>query len=259
MAVRCIGLSVHQQVQLPQRAQRLALPMRPLTARNTIEGRKKRAGASRLPPTVNWCRKAFLGANFVCFPLSPTAVCPTGAGQGERMDSLKNFIKGLTETPQSEPIPGSTQMPNSAGGYAWAVDDWTRLMRFLILGSEGGTYYISERKLTQENAEAVARCIAEDGARTVRTIVEVSEAGRAPKNDPAIFALALCATLGDAETKRAAFEAVPRVCRTGTHLFHFAQFVDGLRGWGRGLREAVAAWYAMPPRKLALQAIKYQA
>src|SRR5687767_15524316 len=121
----------------------------------------------------SWCRKAFLGANFVCFPLSPTAVCPTGAGQGERMDSLKNFIKGLTETPQSEPIPGSTQMPNSAGGYAWAVDDWTRLMRFLILGSEGGTYYISERKLTQENAEAVARCIAEDGERTVPNIVEV--------------------------------------------------------------------------------------
>ena len=26
-------------------------------------------------------------------------------------------------------------------GHAWAVDDWTRLRRFLILGSEGGSYY----------------------------------------------------------------------------------------------------------------------
>ena len=34
-------------------------------------------------------------------------------------------------TPQSQPIPGSTQVPNSAGGYAWQVDDWTRLDRFL--------------------------------------------------------------------------------------------------------------------------------
>lgn len=85
----------------------------------------------------------------------------------------------------------------------------------------------------------------------------MSEAGRAPKNDPAIFALALCSALGDAATKRAAFSALPRVCRIGTHLFHFAQYVDGLRGWGRGLRDAVAAWYAMPPAKLALQAIKY--
>ena len=85
----------------------------------------------------------------------------------------------------------------------------------------------------------------------------MSESGRAPKNDPAIFALALCVTLGDAETKRAAKEALPRVCRIGTHLFHFAQYVDGMRGWGRGLREAVAAWYAMPAAKLALQGVKY--
>ena len=34
--------------------------------------------------------------------------------------------------------------------------------------------------------------------------------------------------------------------------------MQGLRGWGRGLREAVAAWYAMPAGKLALQGVKYQ-
>ena len=46
--------------------------------------------------------------------------------------------------PQSAPIAGSGQVPNSAGGFAWAVDDWTRLRRFLVLGSEGGSYYASE-------------------------------------------------------------------------------------------------------------------
>src|SRR5436190_24262221 len=125
------------------------------------------------------------------------------------------------QTPQDEPIPGSTQVPNSAGGFAWAVDDWVRLDRFLILGSEGGTYYISERKLTAENAQAVDRCIAVDGPRTVARIVEISQAGRAPSNDPALFALALCATKGDDATKRAAFAALPQVARIGTHLFHF--------------------------------------
>jgi 60 kDa SS-A/Ro ribonucleoprotein len=174
------------------------------------------------------------------------------------MKNLTAYVKNLTHTPQSQPIPGSAQVPNSGGGFSWAVDDWTRLDRFLILGSEGGTYYITERKLTQENAEAVARCIAADGPRVVARIVEISEAGHAPKNDPAIFALALCAALGNDETKRAAFEALTRVCRTGTHLLHFAQFADGLRGWGRGLRDAVGAWYAMPAGKLSLQAVKYQ-
>ena len=66
-------------------------------------------------------------------------------------------------TPQSEPIPGTNQVPNSAGGFAWELDDWARLDRFLVLGSEGGTYYVGERKLTRENAAVVARCIAADG------------------------------------------------------------------------------------------------
>lgn len=174
------------------------------------------------------------------------------------MKHLKAFINTPNITPQSEPIPGSGQAPNSTGGFSWAVDDWTRLDRFLILGSEGGTYYITERKLTAENAEAAIRCIADDGLRAVARILEISESGRAPKNDPAIFALALAATLGNDAVKKAAFEALPRVCRTGTHLFHFTEFVDGMRGWGRGLRQAVAGWYTMPAGKLAYQAIKYQ-
>jgi 60 kDa SS-A/Ro ribonucleoprotein len=174
------------------------------------------------------------------------------------MKNLSNYIKNLSSTPQTEPIPGSGQVRNSDIGYSWPVDDWVRLDRFLVLGTEGGTFYIQERELTRQNAEAVERCIAQDGKRVVARIVEISEAGRAPKNDPAIFALALCAAQGDAETKRTAFEALPRVCRTGTHVFHFAQYVDGLRGWGRGLREAVAQWYSMPAGKLSLQAVKYQ-
>ena len=103
------------------------------------------------------------------------------------MSYLKRRSKG--RAPQSAPIPGSGQVPNSAGGFAWVVDDWARLRRFLILGSEGGSYYAGEWKLTRENAEAVERCLAVDGPRTVAEIVAVSDAGRAPKNDPAIFAL----------------------------------------------------------------------
>ena len=35
------------------------------------------------------------------------------------------------------------------------------------------------------------RCIKADGIRAVNRIVEINDSGRAPKNDPAIFALAL--------------------------------------------------------------------
>jgi 60 kDa SS-A/Ro ribonucleoprotein len=161
--------------------------------------------------------------------------------------------------PQSEPILGSGQVPNSAGGYAWAVDDWTRLRRFLVLGSEGGSYYASERTLTRENTQAVERCLAEDGPRTVAETVRMSEEGRAPKNDPALFALAMAAGLGDEATRTAALAALPQVARTGTHIFQFATFVEGFRGWGRSLRRAVGRWYAAQPvDALAYQAVKYR-
>ncbi len=162
-------------------------------------------------------------------------------------------------TPQSEPILGSSQVANSAGGFSFAVDDWTQLRRFLILGSEGGSYYATERTLTAENAGATLRCIALDGSRVVREIAEISRAGRAPKNDAALFALALCASKGDESTRREAFKALPQIARTGTHLFHFAAFADAQRGWGRGLRSAIAGWYgAQDAKNLAYGAVKYQ-
>jgi 60 kDa SS-A/Ro ribonucleoprotein len=172
---------------------------------------------------------------------------------------VKNFSTVGKNTPQSQPLPGSAQVRNSAGGYTWAVDDWTRLDRFLILGCEGPTYYASEKALTVENALAVQRCVCADGVRAVARIVEISEAGRAPKNDPAIFALAIAAAHGDAATKERALGVLSRVCRTGTHLFQFAAAVQGFRGWGRGLRRAIARWYTeRDARDLAYQCVKYQ-
>lgn len=161
-------------------------------------------------------------------------------------------------TSQSEQA-RSTQRQNNAGGFSFVVDRWARLDRFLVLGAEGGTYYVGERKLTRDNAKCIDECIAEDGLRTVRRIVEVSDAGRAPKNDPAIFALALCAGATNPVTRAAALAAIPKVCRIGTHLFHFVNDVEGARRWGRSLRRAVSAWYTdRPVDALALQAIKYQ-
>ena len=81
---------------------------------------------------------------------------------------------GTRVVPQSERM-RADQTRNSAGGFVWAVDCWTRLHRFLILGSEGGSYYANERTLTLENVDAVKECIAEDGVRTVNEIVAISD------------------------------------------------------------------------------------
>ncbi len=127
--------------------------------------------------------------------------------------------------PHSRPIPGSTQVANSGGGFSWQVDDWTRLDRFLILGAEGGTYYITARDLVKQNHDAIVRCIKVDGVRAVKRIAEISDSGRAPKNDPAVLALALVAAHGSPEAKALAFQNLAKVCRSGPHLFHPVQKV----------------------------------
>src|SRR3954447_16820910 len=78
--------------------------------------------------------------------------------------------------PQSEPL-DARQVRNNAGGFVFALDDWARLDRFLVLGSDAPTYYQNARTLTRENASVVERCLAADAVRTVSRTVEISQAG----------------------------------------------------------------------------------
>lgn len=173
------------------------------------------------------------------------------------MNYTKHF--NTQKTSQNQPIPGKNQVLNNAGGFVYETDEWIRLDRFLILGTEGGTYYASEKKLTVENAKCILNLLKKDGQRVVNRVVQISKEGRASKNDPAIFVLAMAAKMGDDATRAVAREAIPEVCRIGTHIFQFAEAVKAFGGWGRGTRNAIARWYNdMPIDKLSYQVIKYQ-
>ncbi|AAN16852.1 Ro-like RNA binding protein [Mycobacterium phage ArcherS7] len=171
-------------------------------------------------------------------------------------DVLSTF--STRRTPQSQPrIPD--QVRNAAGGFAYRTGDELRLHRFLTLGTDGGTYYTNARDLTKDNAEVVLRMVADKGLYTVSQIVEISTAGRAPKNKQALFALALAASHGDDVTRAAALAALPQVARTATHLFEFLNYAQQFRGWGKGLQKAVLRWYAdKPVDRAAYQMVKYR-
>jgi 60 kDa SS-A/Ro ribonucleoprotein len=174
-----------------------------------------------------------------------------------------NYLKqhGTRQTPQSQPIPGRTdQVQNTAGGHVWRADKWQRLNRFLILGSEGGSYYADQRTLTTENVSCVHECLGEDGRRVVRLAFEVSDGGRAPSNDPALFVLACAMSYKpDASVRLAAGRALPLVARTFTDLAHFVDYAQTMRGWGRMMRRAAQAWYlGKSPDELAYGVIKYR-
>ena len=136
------------------------------------------------------------------------------------MKYLKYLFPGrIAGTPQMQLQAGKDQIVNSAGGYVYALDDWARVDRFLILGSEGGTYYVTESKLTADNAHHLRKMVAGHGVDVVRRVIDISVSGRAPKQDPAIFALAMCAGWGDDETRRLALaDGLPKVCRTASHV-----------------------------------------
>ncbi|MDH2426593.1 TROVE domain-containing protein [Sphaerisporangium sp. TRM90804] len=159
-------------------------------------------------------------------------------------------------TPQNQPIPGrADQVKNAAGGYVHAKDTWNRLEDFLLLGTSGGTYYVGQDKLTSENADVLFEAIAEDGPRVVALLTDISTARppRAPKNRPALFALAAAYAKGDPGTRQAAKLALPKVARTTDHLATFFGYHKNLGGKstgrgtapvvGRSLRTALGSWF----------------
>ena len=167
----------------------------------------------------------------------------------------KHFNTPKTQREKAHP----KQAENNAKGFSFVISIWERLVRFLILGAEGGTYYVGEKKLVLENCDTLMACLKEDGVKTVDTIVDVSVNGRAPKQGPTLFAFAVCASKGDDATRKAAFAALPRVCRTGSHLQEFTPVLKSMRSFGAGVRKAYAHWYNdKPADKLAYQLVKYQ-
>lgn len=176
------------------------------------------------------------------------------------MSASKTLLKTVnTPVSQREKL-RADQVKNSAGGFVWEVDEWTQLRRFLILGSEGGSYYASEKSLTKDGINSIDRCLASDGIRLVDEIVRISHEGLAPKNDYALFALARAVAEGDLKTRQYALSKLNSVARIGTHLFQFAEYLNSFGSLtGRAKRRAFAKWYTdKSPDKLVYQVIKYR-
>lgn len=180
---------------------------------------------------------------------------------------MPNYASLIT-SPAAKPVANAhqTQMArpdqkqNNAGGFVFKLDPWKQLERFLILGSDSNTYYSTARALTKENAGVIEACYALDFQKTIDTIVNVSVEGRAPKNDPAIFALALGTTNVDVKVRQAVYATMFKVCRTSTHIFQFIDVSRTLgKGWGRGLKNAISRFYSETPvDQLAYQIVKYR-
>jgi 60 kDa SS-A/Ro ribonucleoprotein len=164
-------------------------------------------------------------------------------------------------TSVNAPMPGreADQKKNNTGGFTFTLDQWGVLDRFLMLGTESGGYYVTKKDKTKLAFTTVKSCIAENGMRVVARALEYSLAGRAPKNDPSVVAIALCAVYGDPLTVAAAYDALPKIARTGTWLFLFVSILDSLGKWNAAAKRGVSKWYTTKTvDRLAVQLLKYQ-
>ena len=180
----------------------------------------------------------------------------------------------LNQVPGQQIQISNDQVRNNAGGFGFQVTDIDRLKRFLVLGSEGGTYYAGEKELGLENVKCIASLInAGRGKEVVEIVKQYSVEGRCAKQTTIIYTLALCARFHDGShgslytaTRKEAYKALSAICRIPTDLFHFVQFcedisksVDTKTGWGRAHRKAIAKWYMEKKgSKLAYLVTKYK-
>lgn len=173
-------------------------------------------------------------------------------------DVLSGF--GTRTTPQSRAA-RPDQAKNNAGGFVFTIDARARALRFLTIGVETGTYYVSAKDLTAENATSLLELVRtpSEAHWLVDAIVDISDAGRAPRNNEALFALALVAGCEHRDERVYALRNLARVARTGTHLFIFARYLEQFRGWGVAPRKAVGAWYTERSiGSLQNQVVKYR-
>lgn len=149
------------------------------------------------------------------------------------------------------------QVLNNAGGFVFPVSPKDRIERFLILGTDGGTFYVNEKVFTEKNFDAIKSLITQDEALVRNVMVDVAVNNRAAKTGPTIFTAAMLHHFGvEKEELRA---VLPLILRTSSHLFEYAEFVKNLGGWGRSKRNAVKDWYeSKAPDQLAYQLVKYR-
>ncbi len=115
--------------------------------------------------------------------------------------------------------------------------------RFLLTGCDSGVYRADRFLPAPERAQTFVRALEAAGPETFQELTSFSNA----RPETRLFALALAASprFASPDTVSLALAALPSVAAKARDLVSFAAYAASLRGWGRGLRSAVADWYCV--------------
>jgi 60 kDa SS-A/Ro ribonucleoprotein len=187
----------------------------------------------------------------------------------QHMSSYSRVISNMknTGTKRGQAVPRkgheAVMISNSAGGVTYGISDEDLIDRILILGTSGNSYYSTAEKLTSDSIDSVKRMVAEGkGQMVVDHLRSVYNDGRAPKQDPTFFVLALL-TQSDIplEVRKAALQIVTGL-RTFSQLYSWValkkQLGSGQKGFGRATRSALLELFKTKTgQQLVYQGTKY--
>lgn len=154
---------------------------------------------------------------------------------------------------------------NSCGKTVFKLSDEDMLKRFLMLGTEKGTYYVQERDLTLQHIECVERLIKEKASVLFDIVRQYKD--RVFKKDYVLFVLArLCCEKQQPMTRKLAYDLMLEVCTIPTHLFLFIQLYEQIHrklnsstGWNSLHKQYIRKWYVdKDPKQLAYLVTKYK-
>lgn len=190
-------------------------------------------------------------------------------------------------TSQREPIPGreAEMHRNRAGGYVFTTSDDQFILRFLVQGTEGNTFYATKQELTVEAAERIHKMILANAAHVALVVdsanrVQVDENGQTipaavGRKSPSLFVLAMAKVFAKTDEDRQTVHNVIRsrnVISTLAQLYEFLAYIyqmngsglpklDGSLPHGNGFKRAIRDWmtgHGRDERWLAMQIAKYR-
>ena len=120
------------------------------------------------------------------------------------------------------------QVQGGAGGFVWQISNQEQVIRYLIIGSEGGNYYQTPQQVSSQCASCVLRMTRtpDDFKWLINTIRQVSMEGRAAKQESTLLALATAIVFAPTPSaKTEALNAVNDCVRILTHMYMLIGYI----------------------------------
>jgi 60 kDa SS-A/Ro ribonucleoprotein len=138
------------------------------------------------------------------------------------------------------------------------------LKRFILLGTENGSYYITESELTITHISCLDNLIKTDYKKVIDIINTCYL--KVYKKDYILFVIARCCADKNKDLRIDAYEYMLEICKIPTHLFLFIDLYERIcqilyksTGWNKLQKEYISKWYLnKQPMNLAYLITKYK-